>query len=471
MTARTIATWFAAACALVAPGVAYGQAEDAFCDANCYHEQQWFAPVDFDFECQPIDRDCGWVFSFESLSWATTGERTPIGTGAADDASLGPFRHFVTGNAGDLGIPPNNPNLMTNVTILPPGLFGGIDSGPPQAKFAWGERYDIGYFNGDSGWSVGVLDGPEASTGQLYGLETQNQLYGSVLVVFDDPLNLMFGYIDVDDGLLGDGGPFSPDGIADDIDKDGQFGPDGYDLDEPVQVPDVNFPGDTRGDADDLVRLPTSWQFLSVRNHTKTAGIELMKTYRLSNLHKMTKHQNNQVEIGAGVRYMMLRDEFMVDGEGGVMGLSSWDTQVDNNLVGPQITANWIHRRHRMQFDVNGRLMFAANVQNFDQDVAWGQDLIPGQYNRSLFAVATVADHGKQENTFSPLVELRAQGSYRITSALSLKLGYTAIFIDNISRSANQVRYELPRFGFRDDQAGKQEILINGVNGGFELVF
>ncbi|MBA3483204.1 MAG: hypothetical protein H0T51_15455, partial [Pirellulales bacterium] len=447
MTARKLATWFAAACALVAPGVAYSQATDAFCDTGCYHEQQWFAPVDFDYDCQPINRDCGWEFSFESLAWAATGERLPLGTGGTDEATLNPFRNLLSGNAGDLGIPPNDPDLLTSVFVAPPELLGGIDSGPPRSAFAWGERYELGYFNGDSGWSVGVLDGPSHSSNQTYGLTTQDTLYGSVLVVFDDPLNLMFGFLDVIDAL---GGPFQPDGLADDIDGDGQFGPDGYDTDDPGREPDVIFGPDNRGDFDDLVRLPTSFQFLSVRNDTKTAGVELMKTYRLSNLHKMAKHQNNEVEIGAGLRYMMLRDEFNVTGVGGVIGDSFWNTQVDNNLVGPQITAKWTHQRHRFGLNVNGRFMFAANIQNFDQDVALGgapvdpfsglpfieESLLPGQYNRPLYFPTTVADHGKQENTFSPLAELRVQGNYRLTSALSLKLGYTAIFVDNISRSA-----------------------------------
>ena len=57
MTSRKLTYWLVTACALVAPGVAYGQAEDAFCDVNCYHEQQWFAPVDFDFDCLPIERE------------------------------------------------------------------------------------------------------------------------------------------------------------------------------------------------------------------------------------------------------------------------------------------------------------------------------------------------------------------------------------------------------------------------------
>ncbi|RIK84456.1 MAG: hypothetical protein DCC67_04935 [Planctomycetota bacterium] len=470
MTARKLACWFAAACAITAPRpAAYGQA-DAFCDVNCYHDMQLFAPVDFDFDCLPIERDCGWFFSYDKLSWATTGERTPIGTGNTDSASLNPFRQFLTGRAGDAVTPPSPVGLVP-VNILPPDFFGGINSGPPQADFAWGERYEFGYFSGDNAWKVSVLDGPEANANQIYGLNTQNQLYGSVLVVFDDPANLMFGFIDVWNGALGSGGPFNPDGNADDLDNDGHFGPNGYDLEEPAQVPDSNFPGDTRGDFDDLVRLPTSFQFLDVRSSTKTDGIEIMKTYRLKNDHMMAKHQNNEFEIGAGVRYLRLRDEFDVTGFGGVMGFSFWDTRVDNNIVGPQIMANWTHRRQRVILDVGGRFLFGYNVQNFDQDASLGEDLIPGQYNRPLYFPAMVSDHGKQENFFSPTGEFRAQASYQLTTALALKLGYTAIFVDNISRSANNVRYELPAMGFHEDQAGKQYILTNGLNVGMEATF
>lgn len=469
MTARKLAYWFAAACAIAAPKPsAYGQA-DAFCDVNCYHDMQLFAPVDFDFDCLPIERECGWVFGYEKLSWATTGDRTPLGNGGTDNGSLAPFRDFLSGFAGATGTPPN-PLALTPVFTDPPSLLGGIDAGPPQADFAWGDRYRLGYFSGDDGWHIDILNGPEAQSGQTYGLVTQDSLYGSVLIPFDDPLNLMFGFIDVIGGA-GGGGPFSPDGNADDIDGDGQFGPDGYDIDDPGRVPDSIFLPDQRGDLEDIVRLPTSWRFVDVRNSTQTDGIELMKTYRLKNDHMMAKHQNNSFEIGAGVRYVRLRDQFGVTGFGGVMGLSFWDTQVTNNLVGPQIMANWNHRRDRIGLDVNGRMMFAYNIQNFDQDVALGQDLIPGQYNRSIYLTSTVADHGKQEDFFSPTVELRAQASYQITTALALKLGYTAIFMDNISRAAQQVRYELPRMGFREDQAGEQYIFINGVNMGVEAVF
>jgi hypothetical protein len=67
-------------------------------------------------------------------------------------------------------------------------------------------------------------------------------------------------------------------------------------------------------------------------------------------------------------------------------------------------------------------------------------------------------------------VELRAQASYQITRALAARLGYTATFVDNIRRASAQVKYELPNMGFRDEEI-TQDILINGVNFGFDVVY
>ena len=462
MTRRSLAYCVAAACSLLSQGLVYGQAEDAFCE-GCYHEQQWFAPVNFDYDCQPIDRGCGYFFHYSRLSWAITGDRTPIGNGATDNGSLAPFRNFLSGFLTAPGDPTAVP-----VSIAPPVLLGGIDSGPPRAAFGWGDRYEVGYFEGQHGWKVGIIDNAHSSTNQSYGLNTQDSIYGSVLVPFSDPQNLMFGFIDV---VGPTGGAFNPDGLADNIDGDNQFGPDGYDTMDPGRVPDAILGPDQRGDLEDIVRLPTSWQFLNVRNSTRVDGIEIMKTYQLDNSHFMTKHQNNSFEIGAGVRYMRIRDRFTVTGDGGVMGFSFWDTRVDNHIVGPQIEATWTYESHRWNFDVDGRFVFGADVQNFDQDAALGQDLVPGQYNRSIYFTPTVSDHGKQDIFFSPVAELRAESRYKFTKALAAKLGYTAIFADNISRATSQVRYELPRMGFRPDQAGAQTIFINGVDFGFELVY
>lgn len=436
---------------------------------------QWFAPVDFDFDCEPIQRTCGWGFTYDRLAWGIMGERNRIGTGGTDNGSLGPWREFLTGRfiADGTAVP---------VNIAPPVLLGGLDSAPPSDVFDWGHRYNFSYYNGDEAWNINVLDGPTFADQQLYGSQTQATLYGTVMIVFDDPLDLMRGFIDVVGPI---GGPFQPDGLADDIDGDGQFGPDGYDLDDPGREPDSFLIGDLRGDFDDIVNLPVSFQFLTVRSATQTRGIELMRTHRLSNNHKMDKHQNNNVELGAGVRYFRLRDDYDVNGFafnpatpnalandwGGTLGDSFWNTRITNNLVGPQISARWTHQRKRWNFDLAGRFLFAYNVQNFEQNTMLGQGLVPGQYNKPIYFATTVADHGKQENDFSPTTELRADLNYQLTRSVALRIGYTALFIDNVSRAASQVRYELPRMGFRDDQAGKQEVFMNGANFGFDVNF
>lgn len=462
MTARKLTHWLAA-CFLVAASAqrAAAQATDAFCEDCCEHDMQWFAPVDFDFDCQPIERGCGYGFTYDRLVWAMTGERNRIGTANPNDGSLGPWREFLTGRFLTEG-------TEVPVNIAPPALLGGLDSAPPDAVFNWGHRYNFSYFNGDEAWNVSVLDGPTFASDQIYGTETQSSIYGSVMVVFDDPLNLMRGFIDV---IAGTGGPFQPDGLADDIDGDGQFGPDGYDLETPARVPDSQRVGELRGDFDDIVALPVSFQFMQVKNATQTRGIELMRTHRLSNSYMMTKNQNNAFEIGAGVRYFRLRDDFNVDGIGGTMGDSFWDTRVTNSLIGPQVSAKWTHQRKRWNLDVAGRFMFAYNNQDFQQNTMLGQNLVPGQYNRPLYMVTTVSDHGKQENDFSPTAELRADVNYQLTRAISLRLGYTAMYIDSVSRASSQVRYELPRMGFIEGADGEQEVFINGANFGFDVVF
>lgn len=479
MTARKLTHWFAA-CFFLAAGAerAAAQAADAFCEECCEHDMQWFAPVDFDYDCQPIERSCGYFFNYDRLAWAVTGERVTIGTENADDGSLGPWRVFMEG--AEFFVDPDDEDVIIIlpgeiVNVPPPQVLSGLKNAPPSARFAWGHRYEGGYFNNDEGWAISVLDGPEQFYNEIYGNFTTltpsnsnlyGNIYGSVQINFDDPQNLMFGFMDVLNQI---GSSYQPNGIADDVNINGIYGPDGIDAEDPGRDPDTIVVG-LEPDYGDLVRLPTSWRFVNVQTNTQTTGVELMRTHRLSNLHKMDKHQNNTVELSWGVRFLQLKDDFLVQAVGGVLGDSFWDTSIDNNIVGPQVGINWSHQRKRFRLDVNGRAMMGYNIENFEQTVSLGEHLVPGQYNRPLYFAPTYANHGKQEEEFSPVAELRVQGNYQLTRALALKVGYTAIYIDNIDRAAAHVKYELPNMGFRED-AGSQEILINGVNFGGEIVF
>lgn len=511
MTARI--TKFTLACLLLLfSRTASAQVTDAFCEPICYSDAQYFAPVDFDFDCRPIRKDCGFFFNFEKLAWVATGERHTLGIGGAgDDGSLNPYRFFETGGSLVLSDPTD---LDSDLVLIPgtpiavpiPLQPSGITNAAPRAELGYGERYELGYFHGNAGWLVGVLDGPEINAFENYGFgftpqdgtiaggvglpsdipnNPNNQLlspFGSVYIAFADPLDLMFGFIDVVDGdyiggppgdILEDDtdgdGVLDGDGFADDINNNGIHGPDGFDAEDPGETPDTLGPG-VAPDFDDLVRLPTSWQSIQVRNRTEINGIELMRTHRLSNRHRMKKNQNNVFDLKYGVRYIQLDDTFRVDGQGGVLGDSFWDTNIENNIVGPQIAMNWLHQRGRIQYDLNGRFLFGYNIQNMRQTVGLGEDLVYAQHNHPLNFHPTYANHGRQEEDFSPVIELRAGASYQLTKAVAIKLGYTGTFVDNIRRASQHVKYELPRMGFRDD-AGTQHIFVNGVNGGVEMVY
>lgn len=443
------------------------QFED-FAPSDVSHDLQFFSPVDFDFEGQ-VRRNSGWFFNYDKLSWAITGERVTIGSNSQSFGSTNPDRFFQTGNVDVLA-----PGGAIEGAVIPipiPATVSGIDSGPPRAEFGWGERYEFGFRSDDNvGWLVGILDGPEVNSNATFGFGAGSTPLGSVLVVFDDGTpdrNLLRGFIDFENaaGQIVPGG----DGTHDDIDDDGRHGGQAVqDLVAPGNVPETDV--DQFPDFDDLVELPTAFETLAVSNITEIQGIEMMYTVLADNRHKPVNRQNSQLEVAFGVRYFRLRDSFILNGTGGTLGLTTIDTRITNNLVGPQLTMKWMRQRGRARLDISGRAMFAYNVGNLEQDAAVGMDLVPGQANRFLNIGPTVSNHGRQEEDYSPLIEFRAQSNYQLTSSIALRLGYNATFIDNIYRAASHVDYTLPRIGLRSD-AGTQEVFINGVNFGFDVVY
>ncbi len=193
-----------------------------------------------------------------------------------------------------------------------------------------------------------------------------------------------------------------------------------------------------------------------------TDSVELMKTYRFD----QTKH-GATVQFQFGARWMRMNDKFRVDALGGTLGDSFWDTRVDNQIIGPQVALSWQKQQGRWSTFLEGRALLGANFQNLSQEGGIGSELNPGAANRPVYFNPTVFTHGRQEQAFSPVVEMRVSTSYQLTKAFSLQLGWTGIFADNIRRAAPHVQYSLPNMGLRD--AGDQEVFINGLTFGCEL--
>lgn len=499
--------------------------DDPFCGDCCEHDLQFFSPVDFDFDCRPIAKDCGWFFRFDKLSWAFTGERTVIGDRnlVVQSEIVHPTTGFSEGNAP--------PTYQIN---------NSVQDAPPESGFAWGERYEFGRLGKDnSGWFMGVLDGPALHTRETYGfghlaipntlplvtrdsddidpgltpffglgpndLSTSRNGFGSVHVNFATPTGYLLGFRDYwingpnnEPGTTNSGpgrilvpgtvvttfvdGELTQvqitaaavtqlaDGIPDDLDGDGfttffvftDLNGNGiFDDDEPIIGNGIDF--------DDLHMFNIVFDTLLVRNRTETQGVELMRTVDLTNRHEMQKHQNMQASVAFGVRYLRLQDEFYWEGRGGFTGLTFAQNEAQNSIFGPQIRGKWSTQRGRWGFDLDGRFLFGFNVQDQDQYGAVAQDFAPGALNRSATGQPNAVRHGRHKESFSPLVEFRAETSYQLTSSIAARLGYTATFIDNITRASQQQRWFLPDLGILE--GGNQEIFINGVNFGFDVVY
>lgn len=440
------------------------------------HDLQFFKPVDYDLDCSVCRRTEGFRFSYEKVGWAFTGERSPIG-----DPNVQVFSEIIYPEALV-----NNPLSVTDRTYTDAQyeIINGLQDVPPWSDFAMGDRYELGYRKDDTSWDISVLHNVDSTTEKTYGFGPEASGFGSIHVNFATTPDLLLGFRDywgtgVTDPsgffvfptttLNGPGGV--ADGIADDLDGDGTEGI-GLIIDPAT--------GDAIGivvDLDDLHLFNVTFNRMTVHNHTEVNGVELMKTHYLDNGHWKVKHQNQQLSIGYGVRFMRLKDEFEIDALSDLLNLFYVNTQTENQIVGPQVRLQYTAQRGRWNFGLDTRVMLGYNVTDLDQWGYYGIEddqtgdigLRPGAQNDLLSLQPTTYAYGRQHNEFSPVAELRADLEYAMTQSISLQVGYTATYIGNLSRGASVTQYSLPNMGFLE--AGQQEILMNGVNAGVNVVW
>ena len=80
----------------------------------------------------------------------------------------------------------------------------------------------------------------------------------------------------------------------------------------------------------------------------------------------------------------------------------------------------------------------------------------------------TTATHVEYARELSPAVELRVEGRYQITRAISFHAGWTGMWMDGIARASSMVDYTVPAMGI-DMSDNRQSLFVNGLTLGFDV--
>ena len=511
---------------------ARAQANLPFGPENYDCDLQLFAPVEIDLNDQPYHDDHGYFFNYDKVLWSFSGERSLIGdpvttlaeesfrfnpgdipySGSPSDPNgtqpqpynvlngiqdAYPDSGFATGNRFEIGYTSSEGSGWMICALQGPNLnqhdvFGSFGNAQPNTNLVGVGNMSPTPVLGSNNPAIptqtttnpplspdytnntGTGPGSFASPGdKVFG-------YGSVHVNFQTAPGALLGFSDTFNRLAGaalgtQAGP---------ILYVGNYGLSAEASANSTTIPFYRTANDNNGngiegarlnadgtittDFGDLRMFNIAFDRLEVQSNTISEGVEALGTQQLSNRHFMAKNQNNHFELLYGARYFRLYDNFRVDGFGSILGKSYWDTTVENNLVGPELGLKWTNQRQRWQLSTDTRITLAYNVENWRQADGMGQELIPGALNRPLFLQPTFSNYSLMKNDFSPLGELRVEAAYYLTQNISLKLGYNGMYVGDVRRAANSIRYFLPDMGFED--RGTQNLIVNGASFGVEFV-
>jgi hypothetical protein len=72
---------------------------------------------------------------------------------------------------------------------------------------------------------------------------------------------------------------------------------------------------------------------------------------------------------------------------------------------------------------------------------------------------------------FSPVVEIKIQARYQVTSAVNVSAGWSGLFISNVARPSDMINWALDEtsvFGVLRDR-NNQNVFMNGLTAGVEI--
>jgi hypothetical protein len=201
---------------------------------------------------------------------------------------------------------------------------------------------------------------------------------------------------------------------------------------------------------------------VTMRNWMVTWGAEADYIYRMHAFHKGTV-----CEWMFGARYLEFNEEFNVDAVGGILDDSFWYTSVENHIVGPQLGVRLFHKgASRFMFNTEGRFFAGYNSQNFKQTALLGGKL--NDVAAPLLWRGAYSSAHEFKGEWTPGIEVRLEMRYQMTRALSIRAGWTGMWLDGIARANNSVNYEVPAMGLLTAD-NRQSLFMHGLTLGVDI--
>jgi hypothetical protein len=356
----------------------------------------------------------GLFLTFDGLYWTVQAPRDAT-FGAAPD-----------GKAVWVGQGPHDPVFSNEPTVTQQSSF---NTSFMQTRFTGGQRYEIGYVAEHEGWQIGY-----------FHLTNYNQ-------EATRPDVMTF----VNDNAWGAGGNFTHlEGHATTLETPG--------------VPP----------AGDIVRLLVHFDRVTLGMQTRIWGIESNYIYR-----QHPGHKGWLWEWYFGARYIELNEDFNVDAVGdqnNPLAETHFTNTAFNHIIGPQLGLRFFRQHtNRWSFVGEGRFVAGVNEQTIRLDgvTATAQDAngFPRGIMQPLALQGLQFDERAHLVEFTPIVELRLEAKYQLTTKMNVRLGYNAMWLNNIARPSNMVDYtlyETKTFGILAGN-NKQSVFLNGLSAGVDF--
>ena len=328
----------------------------------------------------------------------------------------GLYWHISSPNKTSIG----DPTLTPTVYVPPGGVTNSfvemntLDTSE-ESVWKWGDRMELGYmFDEHHGF-------------MFTSLETESQTAvttaSNVSVVFNDP-------------TMGPGGTHYLDTVL-----------------APANGTTPAVIGET----------PVNFKSVYVQDKPRLGGVEALYIYRMSQC-----PLGGNLEFLLGGRYLELKDLFWVDARGGNLTDSYWDTTAHNEMAGPEVGGRWYQSWGRFGISAEGRFTAGINDQSISSGGLLGLNTDRRREhvsrNRPLIN-ATAFNSSTHYIEFSPIVELRVEAHLQLTNLISVKAGYTGLYMDNVARSADMINYTVPNMGITRNLNGNlQSTYAQGLN-------